>query len=284
MIALNRDRSASAVTRAFKGTNLRKRTERLVDKFFAVPLGEKLDFNSSDSSRWKPAKKQLKIETHGKCAYCEASTDAVAHGDVEHFRPKSVYWWLAFCYDNYLYSCQICNQSFKSDNFTISGQQLAAPQMPNAIPNSQTDLDALHEMIEIAPREVTDAELKQLWDPEMADLPNPYLEDPEDLFTYEIDEPNREVWVRSRGGDRADRALVASENFLGINREELRRDRYPFARQMLMIKAFVENGLDPTGTSLLEQEVSEKQKSEETYAGMARDLARRWNLPGAMAA
>ena len=64
-----------------------------------------------NSSRvWKAAKPQLKIESGGKCAYCESPTDTVAHGDVEHFRPKSVYWWLAYCYDNYVYACQICNQ------------------------------------------------------------------------------------------------------------------------------------------------------------------------------
>ncbi len=56
---------------------------------------------------WKQAKTHLKAETRGKCAYCESATSTVAYGDVEHFRPKSVYCWLAYCYDNFSYSCQI---------------------------------------------------------------------------------------------------------------------------------------------------------------------------------
>jgi hypothetical protein len=73
-----------------------------------------LEFNSNV---WKAAKPQLKLETGGKCAYCESPTDTVAHGDVEHYRPKSKYWWLAYCYENYLYACQICNQVYKGDEF-----------------------------------------------------------------------------------------------------------------------------------------------------------------------
>lgn len=61
------------------------------------------------SSRWGKAKPQLLKESSGKCAYCETPTSVVAFGDVEHYRPKSKYWWLAYCYDNYLASCQICN-------------------------------------------------------------------------------------------------------------------------------------------------------------------------------
>ena len=43
---------------------------------------------------WKHAKSHLKAEARGKCAYCESATATVAYGDAEHFRPKSVYWWL----------------------------------------------------------------------------------------------------------------------------------------------------------------------------------------------
>ena len=89
---------------------------------------------------WKAAKPQLKLETGGKCAYCESPTDTVAHGDVEHFRPKSKYWWLAYCYDNYVYACQICNQVHKGDKFPIyastgpwAGPMLPTPPTPAAV-------------------------------------------------------------------------------------------------------------------------------------------------------
>ena len=52
-------------------------------------------------SVWDPAKKSLKEESHGKCAFCESPTSTVAYGDVEYFRPRSLCWWLAYCYDNF---------------------------------------------------------------------------------------------------------------------------------------------------------------------------------------
>src|SRR5437762_10845774 len=72
-----------------------------------------------DSSFWKQAKAQLLIETNNKCAYCETPTRVVAYGDVEHFRPKSIYWWLAYSYENYLAACGACNQEYKKDHFEL---------------------------------------------------------------------------------------------------------------------------------------------------------------------
>jgi uncharacterized protein (TIGR02646 family) len=68
---------------------------------------------------------------HGKCCYCEAAFTHVAHGDVEHFRPKAGwvqdkeplnkpgYYWLAYDWDNLLFSCQICNQTHKKSHFPL---------------------------------------------------------------------------------------------------------------------------------------------------------------------
>ncbi len=48
----------------------------------AVAAGDDPPSHIFDSSIWKQAKDQLLAETSGKCAYCEASTDSVAFGDV----------------------------------------------------------------------------------------------------------------------------------------------------------------------------------------------------------
>src|SRR4051812_10882784 len=43
---------------------------------------------------------------HGRvCAYCQSDLPHNDPGDVEHFRPKSEYWWLAYEFANYLLSC-----------------------------------------------------------------------------------------------------------------------------------------------------------------------------------
>jgi len=62
-------------------------------------------------------KAHLKEVYKGKCAYCEQSIEDF---DVEHFRPKSVYYWLTYSWDNLLYICGKCN-SFKSNKFDIQG-------------------------------------------------------------------------------------------------------------------------------------------------------------------
>jgi uncharacterized protein (TIGR02646 family) len=50
-----------------------------------------------------------------KCAYCEQTLlDAPKH--IEHYRPKNIYYWLAYSWDNLLLSCGSCN-SKKSNNF-----------------------------------------------------------------------------------------------------------------------------------------------------------------------
>lgn len=45
-----------------------------------------------------------------KCAYCEQKLlDAPKH--IEHYRPKDLYYWLAYSWDNLLLSCGSCNSS-----------------------------------------------------------------------------------------------------------------------------------------------------------------------------
>lgn len=120
MISLERVRTAGAIHAKYRGADKRERDKELMHarRSFLNDNTKPILFKSAF---WKTAKTQLKKESFGKCAYCEANTDVVAHGDVEHYRPKSIYWWLAYTYDNYLFACQICNQTYKSDNFPIRG-------------------------------------------------------------------------------------------------------------------------------------------------------------------
>ncbi len=80
----------------------------------------------------KSVKKQLIEEQFGKCCFCESDFTANGHGDVEHFRPKGAYkkkgmrsltypgyYWLAYDWENIYFSCQICNASFKGNEFPL---------------------------------------------------------------------------------------------------------------------------------------------------------------------
>jgi uncharacterized protein (TIGR02646 family) len=60
---------------------------------------------------------------HGKCCYCEAPLDA--NYEVEHWRPKSGYYWLAYGWDNLLLSCSFCNKT-KSNQFPLEDEAMRA--------------------------------------------------------------------------------------------------------------------------------------------------------------
>jgi uncharacterized protein (TIGR02646 family) len=74
----------------------------------------------------------LRKAQHDKCAFCESKVPHIAHGDVEHFRPKAGYrqdpddtlgrpgyYWLAYEWSNLLFCCQLCNQRFKRNHFPL---------------------------------------------------------------------------------------------------------------------------------------------------------------------
>ena len=196
-----------------------------------------------DSDVWPRAKKMLKEEASNKCAYCEAPTATVAHGDVEHYRPKSHYWWLVYCVDNYFFSCQICNQTFKLDEFPIHGKRMQIdPPFPNPFPETMSKADLAALAARLAPDPLDDAAglpialFQKAALKEKAGIVDPYRTDPEPLFKWEADDVNGEVWIRARSKKvESKRAHAAAETFLGLNREELRRQRYEtytFARVM----------------------------------------------------
>ncbi len=64
----------------------------------------------------KSVKDSLKKAQHQKCCFCERKEEI---GDVEHFRPKSHYYWLAYDWDNLFFCCPTCNRSYKKDFFPM---------------------------------------------------------------------------------------------------------------------------------------------------------------------
>jgi hypothetical protein len=104
MIPLTRVRTVKVINAKYRGADKREKDKELIvaKRNSLNHPNPAIKFNSVF---WKLAKKQLKKESNGKCAYCEANLQVVAFGDVEHYRPKSIYWWLAYTYDNYVYAC-----------------------------------------------------------------------------------------------------------------------------------------------------------------------------------
>ena len=68
-----------------------------------------------------------------KCCYCEGKLLAVGYGEVEHYRPKNGfkqgpglalekpgYYWLAYEWDNLLFTCKRCNGGHKRNYFPLA--------------------------------------------------------------------------------------------------------------------------------------------------------------------
>jgi uncharacterized protein (TIGR02646 family) len=276
MIKLERKRTKQAIPAAYRGERrVMQIMTLLVEPGMSRTLNEKY---------WKGAKKQLKAESGGKCCYCEAPTELVAHGDVEHFRPKSVYWWLAYCYDNYLYSCQICNQTYKGDAFPVDAR-MAQPDIPaNSTPEQRRAIAALcapdpfEEIAGLGWKDFAAAMLA-----EGALLPNPYFEDPEELFVWDADPVLKEVSLRPRPGNpRANRVAAAVEQYLGLNREELRRWRWRIYVTLDTFRAVIDSGrIDDTELRRrIQDTVRAMVSGEDGFTGMCRYYVRdQWKLP-----
>jgi uncharacterized protein (TIGR02646 family) len=86
---------------------------------------------SSDDigKEYSKVKRELWERQLMRCCYCEMPVQC-DYSDVEHFRPKacadrlngtidSGYWWLAWTWENLLFSCAICNRSAKNDVFPL---------------------------------------------------------------------------------------------------------------------------------------------------------------------
>ena len=76
-------------------------------------------------------KEQMMEDQHRKCAYCEQFKNG-DFGCVEHYRPKGGYdlgagtqlqqpgyYWLAYDWQNLLFSCSECNTSYKRNHFPL---------------------------------------------------------------------------------------------------------------------------------------------------------------------
>ncbi|MEZ5716002.1 MAG: hypothetical protein R3D85_13040 [Paracoccaceae bacterium] len=225
MIALTRIRSKQAIPSAFRGKTARNRLVKLMRQVRdQIAAGQ--DPAPEIDSLWKDSKPQMIVESSGKCAYCESAVTATYHGDVEHFRPKSVYWWLAYVYDNYLLSCAICNQTFKGDRFALAGTPMPAPPLTGA--EDDAALDALARDFSPDPLDAgAVAGFAALHRAERTLIPNPYFDAPEPIFAWEVFAPIGEVWLRPNPAHpRAADIVAACERIFGLNRPDLLRRRY----------------------------------------------------------
>ena len=251
MIRLTRIRSENVIHHNFYGKRKEAFEKELLLNQRRIRRGE-IQKHTFNSNRWKQAKKQLLAETGGKCAYCEAPVSVVAFGDVEHYRPKSIYWWLAYCYDNYLAACQICNQRFKRDDFPIQDRKMRSP----IIRRNTTDAFIASKVGMIAPDPLNQSEVNDFIRQHKQERPlllNPYFDDPAEYFAWRADDVLREVEVTTNPETSQVLIIAQAENpevesitetsikYYGLNREELKSLRYAIYRSYSVLRTTLED-------------------------------------------
>lgn len=270
MISLKRSRLSTHIIPSFRGDkpieNLIELMEKRREKLSA---GEepKLKINS----KWSKTKKQLLRETHDKCAYCESHTSAIAFGDVEHYRPKSIYWWLAYVYDNYLASCSICNQQFKSNAFEFSGPKMRGP----VIRSNTSDAQITSLAKKFAPDPLDSSAISKFEDAHRKEaplIPNPYIDDPEELFAWDVLRGAKQVeLVPNPDHPNSEKVVDACERLYGLNRPQLKRRRFKQWRYYnFALKVLLDDGADQDNRDDAKIFIDEALMPTSEYAGMIR--------------
>lgn len=82
----------------------------------------RFDFNTKRMlALLEPFKLRLAELTSHKCSYCEQLIKPTSEdGVVDHYRPRSVYWWLSLDWENMLYACKTCSQEYKREFFPVA--------------------------------------------------------------------------------------------------------------------------------------------------------------------
>jgi hypothetical protein len=103
------------------------RQERRAAAREAVARGLEVDFTG-----YEGVKGELFAMQRRKCCYCEKLEEQAKYRDVEHYRPKALYWWLAWTWENLLFACMDCNREHRRDRFPLSAgdARLLAEQAP----------------------------------------------------------------------------------------------------------------------------------------------------------
>jgi uncharacterized protein (TIGR02646 family) len=171
--------------------------------------GKKATFKF-DCYRHPQIKEKLVALFKGKCAYCDSNITHITAGDIEHFRPKSAYWWLACDWDNLLFACEKCNRTGKNDAF---------PLLNNAVTQCKYNKKALLE---------AEDKKERL-------LLNPCVEDPEQFFDY--DEKTAVVHPKTGHPKSSKERLMADQS---IATYQLQRRELVQEREKLLILLFAQ--------------------------------------------
>lgn len=188
-------------------------------------------------------KNQLLKDQHYKCCFCESYFQHVAHGDVEHFRPKGGYkqssddslqkpgyYWLAYEWNNLLIACSICNQIAKENLFPLLNPEDRAKK-------TSDDIDG-----------------------EKPILINPWKESPEDFIEFNLEVP---IGIDSEGRGKQTIELLNLDEDL----DEMRAEKFSSIETLIKV---IEISNETTPISKEINLIVKSLHESSAYAGMIR--------------
>ena len=185
MIKVNKD--LDNVPASLNNTTTQRRRNELIE------AGRYIHKKKHHSRYKQPdVKARLKKLYRGKCAFCE---QCIEQFQVEHFRPKSIYYWLTYSWDNLLAVCPTCNQN-KKNRFETANKQLL-------LANTEDALARIHRLAD----EYNEREGSQLVHPEKEEVG--------ERFSF-----SKDGSVRSR-----DERVAGTILICGLDRNDLRDRR-----------------------------------------------------------
>jgi 5-methylcytosine-specific restriction endonuclease McrA len=147
MIVITRGPELLALTQA-----RRRHLARALRAWRASPQPTARPEHASLDDGYDVARKELWHRQNKKCAYCE-KRDYVTASPVEHFRPRrgadlwltgetprardeTRYWWLAWTWENLLFTCNTCNcAANKGNRFPVARPSCLLPPPPRTLQN-----------------------------------------------------------------------------------------------------------------------------------------------------
>jgi len=196
-----------------------------------------------------------------KCCYCERIRELKRESDLEHFRPKGDvdednnhigYWWLAYDFSNYLFSCKICNEDYKKTKFPLLD---SSTRIYNEIGDLTTETPVLID---------------------------PYIEDPEIFIGYYWDDINgKHVKVVSMTTDIEKRGEMTAK-IIGLNRASLMEERAQLLNSLHGIATSMHYALRKESGEQLIAEIHEQIKKEtsssKAFSGFRRSVFKKEGL------
>jgi len=187
---------------------------------------------------------------NGKCCYCERKRWIKRESDIEHYRPKAEvtgednhpgYWWLAYEWTNYLFSCKPCNEDHKRNHFPLlPGSSRAAG--PNGSLSAERPV-----------------------------LLNPIDDEPESCISYDW-WTGGGLFVKALGYDDDDRGSETIK-ILGLNDDHLMKERAEVLTLLQnladsMLHARLKNNV--TEVERLTAKIRDQTSAKRTFAGFKR--------------